>query len=392
MHNVSPSQIATANQCLRRWWWQSVKGHKAPDTPATLFGGAVHAAIEYRIHNNRWNPDEDGEVLRRAMPAYEALTQFVHAHPRGAVGDLVEEGWAIASDADYPLPSRGRIDLVMPSLNIVADWKTTSSMRYVKTANELARDPQIILYSDALVRDKKLKLPLRFFHVYTLTKGKPGTQVVVTQVTEESLKIGRKHVAATMQRMVDVLAMPDPKPEDVPENRLACGDFGGCPHWDRCFSGGMQLEPEEENVNLTDKLNARKAAQKPAVTQPVIEDLPTEPIKTVVPAGCTPREQATKPGKTLCIGALPYGSREEWVHAEDWLRQFADQACDALKISHWAYAEFGKGKTAIIALVDAAARSGKVPENLVLDRRNILSDAVAEVLLPYYRDVYVKMG
>ena len=49
MHNVSPSQITTADRCLRRWWWQSVKGFKSPATASTQFGSDVHAAIEYRI-------------------------------------------------------------------------------------------------------------------------------------------------------------------------------------------------------------------------------------------------------------------------------------------------------------------------------------------------------
>lgn len=379
MHNVSPSQITTADRCLRRWWWQSVKGFKSPATDATLFGSAVHSAIEFRIANNAWGGDND-EVLRRAMPAYDALVKEV-APPGG--GDLVEQDWSITDN--YPLPARGRIDLVLPSSNTIVDWKTTASLRYVKTSSELDVDPQVIMYTDAMVAAGKVNLPANFLHVYTVTKGKPATLVVRTVVTADKLAIGRFKLSTTLRKMASVLALPDPTPEQVPANVLACQDFGGCPHYERCFSAGKQEQEQpttEANVNLTEKLAARKVQQN-AKPEPVVE------TKVETPARTQGKQYA---GETLLIGALPYGSREEWQHAEDWLRQFADQACETLKIAHWAYAEYGKGKTAIIALVDAAAKAGDLPKNLVLDRRNTLSDAVAEVLLPHYRNVFVKMG
>ena len=136
-------------------------------------------------------------------------------------------------------------------------------------------------------------------------------------------------------------------------------------------------------MNLSEKLAARKAAQNAAPMEVT--------SKQNTPSACIPTDEQ-RGGQTLLIGALPYGSRDEWVMAEEWLRSFADQAAEMLKVQHWAYAEYGKGKTTIVALVDAAARSGNLPANLILDRRNTLSDAVAEVLLPHYRNVFVKMG
>lgn len=420
MHNVSPSQITTADRCLRRWWWQSVKGFKSPPTDATIFGGNVHSQIEYAItHYGKWDPAADVAAVRVGREAYQALTKElgpVYAGP----GHLVEHDWSLPNSSEQPLPARGRIDLVMESANAIIDWKTTASLRYVKSSDELDADPQVIMYTDAMVRAGKIKLPANFYHVYTTTKGKPAALVVRTAVTADKLAIGRFKLATTMRRMQSILDKTDPTPQEVPANVLACQDYGGCPHFDRCFDAGKQeqhqQQEQEQNMNLTEKLAARKAAQaQPATTVTVESVQKTGNSETFVvvaeatlpPAnkrrpgtvaavndalsGCVPSSPA-RPGNTLLIGALPYGSRDEWMHAEDWLRQFADQACETLKVSHWAYAEYGRGKTAIIALVDAAARAGNVPANLILDRRNVLSDAVAEVLLPFYQNVFVKMG
>ena len=97
MHTVSPSQLSTADRCLRRWWWQSVKGFKSPATASTQFGSDVHAAIEHRIANNNWPREVDCDVLRCAVAAYDAFVA-AEAHPKSGFGDLVEEPWAIEAD------------------------------------------------------------------------------------------------------------------------------------------------------------------------------------------------------------------------------------------------------------------------------------------------------
>ena len=152
MHVVSPSQITAADRCLRRWWFQSVKGFKAPSTPATEFGGKVHTALERRVITGAWMPDLQA-VLDRAKPAWQAFVQHTSYLPSIMGGrDVVELAWTM-DDRDYPLPSQGRIDLVCGLLNTIVDWKTTSSTRYMKSEAELAVDPQVILYTDALLRE-----------------------------------------------------------------------------------------------------------------------------------------------------------------------------------------------------------------------------------------------
>lgn len=389
MFIASPSQISTASRCLRRWWWEKVKGFKAPDTGATLFGGRVHAAIEHRIQHAYWRPDEDEDVLRCAKAAYEELKETVR-EPSST--DSVEQDWEMPAGGDYPAASRGRIDLIMWGENTVVDWKTTSSLRYLKTPEELIHDPQVLLYTDALVKRGALQLPATFVHVYTVTKGKAQAATRRTVVDERMLSIGRERIGKTMRKMMAVVGCETR--EQVPENVLACGDYGGCPHKERCFGNNEQ----ETNMDLKGKLAARKAAQginppeasatiavetKPAATTSVVQ-APSNIFDAV--------EAPKQAGQILCIGALPLSLDGDWVLAELWLAQFARQAEESLKVSHWGLADYGKGKAAIVALVDAACRRGNIPARLIVDRRSSLGDAVADTLIPYYAQVFVKLG
>ena len=438
MHKVSPSQITEADRCLRRWWWQSVKGFRKPDTASTVFGSNVHAALEARVLNGAYPAGVSQDVLDCAVAAYDALGTVLHRAPSVDLGDEVEMEWSLPAGYQYPLESRGRIDMVLPSEATILDWKTTSSLKWAKTAETLAEDPQVIMYTDAALAAGVMRLPVTFLHVYTQTKGKPAAQVVRTMVTAESLSVGQARMRRTMQRMAAVLE-EDRAPDEVEANILACGDYGGCPHRERCFG---QAAEEEQDMNVFEKLAARRAAQgvqaeginPPDVAPTPVADTsppaawqaPAEPVKD--PAACVPTvappqdpPKATKakakapvihagssdvllaklhakPGRMLLVGAFPlvhdgepYGP-DGWTLADEWLAPFAAQAAESLRVAHWTVAEYGKGKGAVVALVAEACRQGNVPQNLILDRRSQLADAVYEVLVPHFRNVYCKMG
>jgi len=402
MHKVSPSQITEAERCLRRWWWQSVKGFRKPDTPQTLLGQSIHAALEQKLLTGVY--PNDSKLVERAAPAFEALDRW-HEEQTGeplprpdrdaAPPYDVELDWALDTTG-YPLPSRGRIDLVLSDRNTVVDWKTTSSLQWAKTSDQLLSDPQVVMYLDAMVQRGAVSLPSTFLHVYTTTKGTPTAQIVRTVVDAQSFSIGKAHIYKVMQRMADVIAR-DPDMEGVEANILACTDFGGCPHRDRCFS-----TKKEEQMDIKEKLAARKAAQvaptmatginPPEASASVEQKTPTHTAASVPAPVALEVSDVAYAGAVLCIGTIPLRAGSEWQHADEWLLGFQRQACESLKITHWGLADYGKGKAAIVALVDAACRAGKIPRYLLLDRRSALGDAVAEVLIPHYRDVFVKLG
>ena len=454
MHEVSPSQIATAQRCMRRWYWQSVKGFREPTAPSAAFGSEVHAELEYRLQHGRWNLEATPAVLFRAQPAFDALCTFLGWDD---VWDSdafeVERDWRL-EDA-YALAARGRADLVLQGDNTVVDWKTTSGLQYAKTDAERACDPQVLLYVDAFVQEGLLELPADFLHVYTVTKGKPEAVVLRTTVTSESLSIGRKTIARTVTRMREIVEQ-DPDPQAIEHNPLSCNDFHKtCFQYDRCFAGSKtETEIQTMNSDFKALIAARKAEQAareghaPAVNppdaptapqpaaeaeapvttkrrtgmvaavaamlsedspeevevvedpapiakkrgrpakQPVIESLP-EDYET--PA-CMPRTEPTTGAHTLLIGAFPLRGGGDWVLADEWLQPYVKTACENLRVAYWGLADFGKGKQAVMALVDAACKRGELPARMVLDRRSALGDAVAEIVMPYFANVFVKLG
>lgn len=400
MHRVSPSQITAARGCLRRWWWQSIKGFKSPPTPATEFGGKVHASLESRIMYGSWPPIAEKEVLACAEKAWQALQAN-----NGLRGDAEVEGeWSI-TDSDYVLPASGRFDLFLPHDNLIVDWKTTSDLRYAKTQDQQLEDPQVLLYVDALHRAGKLTLPARFAHVYTVTRGKPLAQYREVVIDEEQLSIGRKGINATMQQMADHVDTQDF--QKVPANLMACKDFGGCPHWGRCF--GKENKKEEK---MPEDVFASRRAQKGMINPP--ESAPPAKVEwsasaQMDPQPCVPAESKQRPGtvaavteaintaykpepRVLLVGCAPLVGASDYELFDPWVLPFVAQVQEQLKVPHWGLADYGKGKVAIVAAVAQAALRGDVPKRMIVDRRSALGDACVEVLLPFYDLVISKLG
>lgn len=444
-HEISPSQIETARRCFRRWAWQSVHGFKPPTLPSAQFGTDVHAALEHRVQAGAWGDARD-EVLRRAQPAFDALVaHYGEAALRGA---SVERDWRL--EDSYPLPARGRTDLVLPACNTVVDWKSTSSLNYIKSDEDRAKDAQTLLYAEAFVREGILSLPLDFAHVWTVTKGTPEAKVTVTRVTEEMLSIGRKALAEVVSTMRTYTEASPSDPLHVEPNVLACRDFNTtCFHFNRCFP--KNNTEDTMNDNAKSLIAARKAAlagevyappvnppgeavEVPAPVEPaapvdskfaaVFEDetdteaapakrrgrppkirtetseppkaapvITTSVIELIDPIDLTPsKPKPTRTGAMLLLGGMPLRSAYDWKLASDWLAPFAAQACENLRVPYWGLADFGKGKQAVAALVASAAQRGELPQYLALDRRDPLADAVADLLIPHYDHVFAKLG
>ena len=395
-HRVSPSQITTARACMRRWWWQSIKGFKSPPTASTIFGGKVHEALEHFLQHDDWPADLDPEVRARAEPAWNALIKEI-----GLPLDRFEVEGAWENFADYALPASGRFDLLLQDRNAVVDWKTTSDLKWAKSEQERQDDPQVIMYLDALVREGKLTLPATFHHVYTVTKGKPSAQVRTTVIDASQLSIGRDAINQTLRQM-DAFVDTDDFTQ-VPANLLACRDFGGCPHFERCF-------PQTKDKNMsTSEINDVFSRRKKGMVNPPESAKPEAPM----PAACVPTpaiaagsesvvlfpdENSTKVlpqapvQRVLFLGCAPLVASEACVLFDEWVQPFVAQAQERLKVPYWGLADFGKGKAAIVAGVAEAAGRGELPTRLVVDRRSALGDACAEILIPHYDLVVCKLG
>lgn len=303
--HVSASQVSAFTQCERAWYFDKVLGVPRPQTGAQGKGVAVHSYLEAVVKNQ--TPTGAGDIPQIVAPVWDILTP----------GDLA----AAVAEVDFRIPTYeggpdwvGFIDLHFPYSNPlrIVDYKTTSDLRYAKTAEDLAQDVQMISYGKwALDKFPEVET-VRLQHIYIATKGKPKAKLISVDVDRpQVLSIWERDVAKV--RRMDALRVALPNPDDVAPTGVdtgQCSAYGGCPFRDRCglvpntLSSAFRktLTGETAKMDTTapatgllakiQALRARttgatEAAPAPAPTPVAAEAVPV----TVVPPDAPPRTQ-----------------------------------------------------------------------------------------------------
>lgn len=408
MHTVSPSQISNFRDCPRKWWYASIAKIPYPQHPSAALGERVHKILE--ISSATKSRPESTTVFSESTPqkevlvaqaAWDAIDAFLLQQTGRSLVDReakIEEAWELPQGVPLTLAARGRADLVLP--DFIVDWKTTSNLRWAKTARELRGDPQVLLYSAALDPDE----PVRdFLHVYTQTRNNPAARVVHTPIDrfmrEQGLIALDKHVAA-MAGCASAGAA-----EEVEPNTDACSRYGGCPFALQC----MGRPKGAGSMSKSDPFAARRAVNVNP-TQPndppperfrklISGDAPNIPpssgpfVPRVSPELGAEQEAESRVRRVLYLGCAPQrGSRTPSVWFDEWVAPLAKQAAESQSVAHYSCADYGQGKAALLALVTAKVQAGDIPQSLIVDRRLPTADACVEVLLPHYHVVIGKLG
>lgn len=404
MHKVSPSQISTFRSCPRKWWLGSVAKIATPDHPSAVLGSAVHATLESRIATGKWSEvsDFEAKVAARAVPIAQVAWDALDAiYPSRIEGALVEQDVTLPDR--YALPVRGRVDLVLDGA--IVDWKTTSSLRWVKSADERAIDPQVILYAQALAESGLVDVPTRFLHVWVTTRGKPAVQITHTIVPRKIVEGVSSSIRATVDEMSTYLAVPE---HEVPQCLASCSAYGGCAYKSRCFES-ENIETQKEIVmNTADPFLRRRKALDEIVQTPVESSLNTPSFASPAPEAPAPQAPAPAPqapapqapvraaksttSRMLLIGCHPLVGLDGAMLCDEYLVPFREEAASLLGVDYWGMAEYGKGKSMVATLVAKHLREHEPPQILIVDRRSALCDAAVEALLPYYPVVINKLG
>lgn len=418
LEHVSASQISTHQRCPRKHWLEKIAGVPVPVSAGAEFGSRCHAVVEKRIETGQW-PD-DPEAVTVAMAGWKYVPQ------EGTL--LVEQDMRLE---DAALPIVGRIDLVAPEQSAILDHKFLSSLRYAKTPAELAKDPQAILYCTwALRRGYLSESSIAFRHITYQTKGTP--QAVVSQYKFTRLELEEQY--ARMRIRIEAMARHAAMQEEgaVPsalesDDQSPCKAYGGCPHLARCTavagrSVWSNLDKKEDTVNVLEKLAQKKRAQgldagsvnppeakaveppKP-VAQP--QQTQPEPQQVLFPPSDAemaeyyaanppkPQEPTSKMSDpfampTIYVGCLPVN--ENFVLLDHWLAPLQSEAAQTLGVEYYAQAEYGKGKTALAALIIHKAKVEGVPPVLVVDPRLPASETALEILRPKYARIVMRIG
>lgn len=264
--HISASQIATSRQCLRRWWFEKVRGVTSPGTAATLFGSTLHAVVEgYLLKMNEQQladhikatvPDTTPANIKKAKDLLAVAIPAAVLPPPGT--GRVEEEMVIPFP---PMPGglKGRLDFVdlQRAVPLVLDHKTTSDPAYAKTEDTLRADPQVILYSRwaLLQRPDADRVDVRY--VYYLTKGGNRVWAVDIRLTREEVEASYAWLSEEISKMVSAFGEEDPGRLDF--KMSACNSYGrACPAMDQCPA---HAKPETPQIQTgADRLRALRTA------------------------------------------------------------------------------------------------------------------------------------
>ena len=234
--HVSPSQIETWLGCNRQWYWQYPMGIKPPPTASNLVGSACHTIAEDFIQEQNGEDlsvKRDGKDHHRSIvrPSMSTL-HMLRLHHKAGLGHVER---SMKRKLRNGLNLVGRIDfLSLPETDnpLVVDHKTTSSLQYAKTEEELASNIQMLAYAYEAVCLKPLAKAVRVAHNVMLTRGAPAARYTDALISVKDVHAGWTRIQDISDKMIETSKLASPA--DVPPNLSACDRFGGCFHRDRC--------------------------------------------------------------------------------------------------------------------------------------------------------------
>lgn len=247
MIHVSPSQLATFKDCRRKWAYRYIDGIKTPPKPTQAFGLEGHKRNENWLRHGKHVGDDDvGKVCAQGIkPGYMPTPS----------SDLLIESKLTIPILGGAVNMIGYIDCILPprqagaatTLPVAHDWKFTKDLRWAMTPAELAADSQAAVYTRWLqLKYKVPKVVARwiYFCGRVNAKSEDGRPRTPRGVKKVELTFTTAEIEANWERELEIAKQiletktTYKKAEDVPGNELACDNYGGCDHRDRCPLGG----------------------------------------------------------------------------------------------------------------------------------------------------------
>lgn len=396
LQHVSPSQMSTFHDCKFKWYAEKkLKWSQGEEKVSLAVGTKTHIQKE-RYRQEGILPEYAHARVMIENPDYPAIEP----------GELIEE----PRDMNLGLflekvPVKGKIDLRQRkgSRTYIFDWKTTKTLRYAKTKEELAANDQLVVYAmHEFVTNPECE-EVVLGHGYMTTgylynsKEKPKAKVVWT------VPLQRQHIEPLFEAMgftvqnMKIVAGFDYEEAAKHRNWSACNKYGGCPYKARCAEEATDKDAEdvmfnfndEEDMALKDKLNGINppdAATPVAVVQHVpapVGALTTEQVlnmqaQTVLPV----LTSKTHPNLHLYIGCAPDGVKTLPIYA--YVDQLVSELCERYKLTDirlGAGEELGYGKWKGV-LATAVRRSPPSGPYYVPATNDEIINVVVEALTP----------
>lgn len=367
LKRVSPSQLKTFDLCNLKWFQEKrLKLPKKPSGKGVLLGLEGHRRMEHFLING---DDVRGPLERIGVGM---IAPYLWAAPFNKGGGMVEaEVTGMRTDSGIDIV--GFIDYAVPpaandrDTATIIDHKFRKDIaRYAETEDQLAKDPQAIIYSFWAVRKWNAER-VKFAHHNYQTQGRRYAEERSYMFTAPELDGRWSDLQAKIQAIDDCAQIEDLL--KVNHNPNACSAFGGCDFQKVC--------PRSPNRSLIDDLFSTTIEEKPmglldemssalstpaASTGSISAAIPTAPVVTA-PVAAPGKKFRTNPAGD-CVEGRPY----RVVGSVDTLEFQAKTA------SH-AFFQNGAGAPVRLALTD-------VVEDLASPQRAAIVDAEPAAAAP----------
>jgi hypothetical protein len=303
---VSPSQLATARACRRKWGFTRALGGRGNKYAAR--GSEVHDILD------KWGR---GSAAINPLTHYGAIaaTAVDHIPAPG----FMEVETAFEVETEYVIFT-GRRDLVFfdtrvtGGLWVIGDYKTTTSFKWALTPDDLPKDEQGVIYGLSIFETEACDfVELRWIYLLdpgeNATPGRYKSHVVRTVVSRDQIY---KAVETMIALALELEAYDGLEPNELPHNVNTCDAYGGCPYMSECgLTAGERMRATMAQSELQKQIQAEMAKRGGGGPGPELRTSTGTPAPAAKPStgdGLTPAQRIAAIRAKSAAGAAP---REE---------------------------------------------------------------------------------
>jgi hypothetical protein len=260
---ISASQIALAYQCPRKWAFKYIARLPEPPSDSQSLGITVHAILENYLR--------DGTPIDATTDEGRIAQAGMRFLPRPGTGHA-EKAFTI-EEGDFRFV--GSIDWMSFDGSEVVDHKTTSNFRWMKSADDLRKDPQGILYARAGQGDVVTEK-----WIYYKTRDNPISRVTELVWTREEIDAAYEGLRAEAHTLV-TLRRKEVEPNSLPANPAYCFAYGKpCPYTMSCNVSAIERMKKMSfnKDDLMSQLLAKSLGTVAPTTPPAAVEPPAPPV------------------------------------------------------------------------------------------------------------------
>lgn len=274
LEQTSATQIEAWEQCPRRWFFPYVEGLRSPKSPAQQAGTEIDEDVQHYLKTAEVRESGWKKLVRALAPLLPDPKKYAL---------MVQEPVRLPTFGGGPILI-GYVDLAWwkPSERLaIDDLKSTSDLKYAKTAEELLRNTQMMTYAK-WGYSVKFARGVEVAHVYACRKIPKTLPAKVVRVPEHGRPLvvtsdhvhDEWHVRLGRLREMGRAARECARALDLTPNTASCDLYGGCFYRNKCGLSIVNFGKREDSMSLnsTSGLMADLMRQMNAKKEGVVPD------------------------------------------------------------------------------------------------------------------------